>query len=141
MADAANYAVKEYQRLIFLDFPKEDARMVLPASQATNLTVTINFAALLHMADLRLCTLAQWEFRRVVALMRSSLKAVHPELASFLQPKCGAGRQGFCDESMDDYLKCPLSHVRPHKQLHTAGKGIGPHSELLKYLDNEGLEE
>ena len=53
--------------------PGEDARFVLPNATTTNFKITINFASLLHMADLRLCTRAQWEFRRVVSLMRAEI--------------------------------------------------------------------
>ena len=46
-------------------------------------------AALLHIADLRLCTRAQWEFRKVVSLMRKELLTVAPQFAILMQPKCG----------------------------------------------------
>ena len=36
-------------------------------------------------------------------------------LAVFLQPKCGENRMGYCDESLEDWGKCPLGRVRPHK--------------------------
>ena len=96
--------------------PGEDARFVLPNATNTNLKVTLNFAALLHMADLRLCTRAQWEYRKTVALMRSEIKKKWPVLAEQMQPKCGDKRLGYCDESMEAYLACPLGKVRPHKK-------------------------
>ena len=48
-------------------------------------------------------------------MRRVSSSRVLPEIAVFLQPKCGENRMGYCDESLDEYLKCPLSKVRPHK--------------------------
>ena len=70
----------------------------------------------LHIADLRLCTRAQWEFRKVVALMRAELMRRFPELARYLQPKCGERRQGYCDEPYDDWQRCPIGRKRPHKK-------------------------
>jgi thymidylate synthase (FAD) len=58
---------------------------------------------------------AQWEIRRMVAMMRAQIKHVLPEIAVFLQPKCGENRMGYCDESLEDWQKCPLGRVRPHK--------------------------
>lgn len=51
----------------------------------------------------------------MVALMRVGVKRSVPELAEYLQPKCGEKRQGYCDESYEDWAKCPLGKVRPHK--------------------------
>ena len=51
----------------------------------------------------------------MVAMMRAEIKHVLPEIAVFLQPKCGEKRMGYCDESLEDWQKCPLGRVRPHK--------------------------
>ena len=104
-----------YARALKAGIPAEDARFVLPNAAPTNFHVMVNFAEMLHICDLRLCVRAQWEIRRMVALMRAEIKRVLPEIATFLQPKCGENRMGYCDESLDEYLKCPLSKVRPHK--------------------------
>jgi thymidylate synthase (FAD) len=109
-----------YEELVSAGVPGEDARFVLPNATATNLKVTITFAALLHMADLRLCTRAQWEFRHVVAKMRAEVVRVEPLLGRMLQPKCGERRLGYCDEDFEAYKACPLSRVRPHK-IHLEG--------------------
>ncbi|GBD24497.1 Flavin-dependent thymidylate synthase [bacterium HR29] len=104
-----------YEELVQAGVPAEDARFVLPNATATNLKVTVNFAALLHMGDLRLCTRAQWEFRRVVAKMRAEVMRVEPMLGRMLQPKCGERRLGYCDEDYEAWKACPLGKVRPHK--------------------------
>src|SRR5499425_94401 len=104
-----------YARALAAGVPAEDARFVLPNAAPTNFHVMVNFAEMLHICDLRLCVRAQWEIRRMVALMRAEIKHVLPEIAVFLQPKCGENRMGYCDESLDDFNKCPLSRVRPHK--------------------------
>ncbi len=104
-----------YARALKAGIPAEDARFVLPNAAPTNFQVMVNFAEMLHICDLRLCVRAQWEIRRMVALMRAEIKRVLPEIAVFLQPKCGENRMGYCDESLDEWRKCPLSKVRPHK--------------------------
>ena len=104
-----------YARALKAGIPAEDARFVLPNAAPTNFHVMVNFAEMLHICDLRLCVRAQWEIRRMVALMRAEIKRVLPEIAVFLQPKCGENRMGYCDESFDEWAKCPLGKVRPHK--------------------------
>jgi thymidylate synthase (FAD) len=104
-----------YARALKAGIPAEDARFVLPNAAPTNFHVMVNFAEMLHICDLRLCVRAQWEIRRMVALMRAEIKRVLPEIAVFLQPKCGENRMGYCDESLEDWSKCPLGRVRPHK--------------------------
>ncbi|MGH7935827.1 MAG: FAD-dependent thymidylate synthase, partial [Chthoniobacterales bacterium] len=104
-----------YAKALAAGIPAEDARFVLPNAAPTNFHVMVNFAEMLHICDLRLCVRAQWEIRRMVALMRAEIKRALPEIAVFLQPKCGENRMGYCDESVEDWKKCPLGRIRPHK--------------------------
>jgi thymidylate synthase (FAD) len=104
-----------YARALKAGIPAEDARFILPNAAPTNFHVMVNFAEMLHICDLRLCVRAQWEIRRMVALMRAEIKKILPEIAVFLQPKCGENRMGYCDESLSEWEKCPLGKVRPHK--------------------------
>lgn len=106
-----------YEELVAAGVPAEDARFLLPNATNTNFKITVNFQSLLHICDLRLCTRAQWEFRKVAALMRSEVMKVVPELGRFLQPKCGELRMGYCDESEKDWAACPIGRVRPHKDV------------------------
>ena len=110
-------ALSHYKVLLSEGTPQEDARMILPSCQATSLVVTINFAAMLHMADIRLCHMAQAEFRKVVSLMRAAIIKEAPELGGYIKIKCQQERQGFCDEDYkQSYCKCPLYGIRPHKE-------------------------
>ena len=93
----------------------EDARMMLPNCQATNMFVTINLAALLHMADIRMCLATQLEFRNIVGLMRRGIMKVSPDISRMIGPKCMEYRRGACDEDLSTYKACSLSEVRPHK--------------------------
>ncbi|MCC6387302.1 MAG: FAD-dependent thymidylate synthase [Dehalococcoidia bacterium] len=104
-----------YEEFVAAGVPAEDARFLLPNATNTNFKITVNFQSLLHICDLRLCTRAQWEFRKVAALMRAEVMKVVPELGRYLQPKCGEFRLGYCDESEKDWAACPIGRVRPHK--------------------------
>ena len=106
-----------YEQLVEAGVPAEDARFLLPNATNTNFKITVNFQALLHICDLRLCTRAQWEFRKVAALLRSEVMKVAPELGRYLQPKCGEHRMGYCDETEQDWEECPIGRVRPHKSV------------------------
>ena len=104
-----------YEKMVEAGVPAEDARFLLPNATNTNFKITVNLASLLHIADLRLCTRAQWEFRKVVSLMRAEVVKVAPELGRQLQPKCGERRLGYCDEDYAAWEECPIGRKRPHK--------------------------
>jgi len=135
-----------YDRLVQAGVPAEDARFVLPNAANTNFKVTVNFQELLHIADLRLCTRAQWEFRKVVAMMRAEVMRKFPELARYVQPKCGEHRQGYCDEAYEDWARCPIGRKRPHKRdlfaLYDAyRRGESPNAADLTKASDEALDE
>jgi thymidylate synthase (FAD) len=99
-----------YGDLVAAGIPAEDARFVFPNATRTNLVMTTNLRALIHMSGLRLCTMAQWEIRRLFQLIRHEIFQVSPFLGSFLAPKCVA--LGYCDEMGNRDEHCP---IRPHK--------------------------
>jgi len=99
-----------YGDLVAAGIPGEDARFVFPNATRTNLVMTANLRALIHMSGLRLCTMAQWEIRRLFQLIRHEIFQVSPFLGSFLAPKCVA--LGYCDEMGNRDEHCP---IRPHK--------------------------
>ena len=76
--------------------PAEDARAVLPNAAATSIVASLNLRELIHIANLRLCTRAQYEIRTMVKMMCDELIKVEPWLKPYLVPKCEAN--GFCDE-------------------------------------------
>lgn len=86
-----------YDTLLAIGIPAEDARMVLPNACCTNLTVSINLRALIHLCQERLCTNAQWEIRSIVKQMAKLITDKIPELKPYLGPKCKA--LGYCNES------------------------------------------
>ncbi len=105
-----------YRTALERGIPAEDARFVLPNATPTHLQIMVNFAELLHIADLRLCWRAQWEIRQLVAMRRREIMRAVPELGAYLQPKCGDRRTGYCDEPRKDWEQCPLGKLRPHKE-------------------------
>jgi len=103
-------ALDLYGDLLEAGIPGEDARFVFPNATRTNLIMTANLRALIHMSGLRLCTMAQWEIRRLFQLVRHEVFQVSPFLGSFLAPKCVP--LGYCDEMGNRDEHCP---IRPHK--------------------------
>ncbi len=103
-------ALELYGELVGAGLPGEDARFVFPNATRTNLVMTTNLRALIHMSGLRLCTMAQWEIRRLFQLIRHEIFSVSPFLGSFLAPKCVP--LGYCDEFANRDEHCP---IRPHK--------------------------
>lgn len=87
---------KVYGELTDAGILAEDARAVLPNATSTSLVASLNLRELIHLANLRLCTRAQYEIRTMVKMMCDALVAEEPWLKPYLVPKCE--RLGFCDE-------------------------------------------
>ena len=87
---------EKYQEFVDAGIPAEDARAVLPNACATSIVTSLNLRELIHIANLRLCTRAQYEIRTMVKAMCDELIKVEPWLSPYLVPKCE--RLGFCDE-------------------------------------------
>ncbi len=79
-----------YDAMVQAGVPAEDARFILPNATQTNFKVTVNFLELLHIADLRLCTRAQWEFRKVVAMMRAEVMRKFPSWPCTYSPSAAS---------------------------------------------------
>ncbi len=77
----------EYQKDV--GTPAEDARYILPNACETSLYLSCNLRELIHIANERLCTRAQWEIRELVKRM---VTLVDPALQFMLVPKCQSGR-------------------------------------------------
>ena len=86
----------QYQEFVEAGIPAEDARFVMPNAAASSLVASLNLRELIHLANLRLCTRAQYEIRCLVKGMCEALIEKEPWLKEYLVPKCE--RFGFCDE-------------------------------------------
>lgn len=104
-----------YMDLVNSGIPAEDARGLMPHAMTTRLVWQVSLRELLHVAGLRLCTQAQFEWRTVLSLVVRELRAWHsPEtveqyeaamghddwqfnaIADLLRPVCYAeGKCGF----------------------------------------------
>jgi thymidylate synthase (FAD) len=58
-------SVEQYQQLLELGMPPEDARFVLPIGTQTNIVMSVNMRTLMHIADMRHSGEAQWEIREL----------------------------------------------------------------------------
>lgn len=87
---------EQYQEFVDAGIPAEDARFVLPNAAASSMVASLNLREMIHLANLRLCTRAQYEIRILVKKMCEALLAEEEWLKPYLVPKCE--RLGFCDE-------------------------------------------
>ena len=56
----------KYQEFVNAGIPAEDARAVLPNAAASSMVASLNLREMIHLAQLRLCTRAQYEIRMLV---------------------------------------------------------------------------
>lgn len=98
---------EKYQEFITAGIPAEDARFVMPNAAASSLVASLNLRELIHIANLRLCSRAQYEIRLMVKMMCEELIKEEPWLKKYLVPKCE--RLGFCDEDKSCGRKEKLS--------------------------------
>lgn len=79
-------AQESYKIAISNGVPKEDARYMLPHGIETSIVVSCNLRELIHLANERMCSHAQWEIRECVKKM---CDLVPKELHFMLTPRCG----------------------------------------------------
>lgn len=79
---------ESYAKLLELQIPGEDARMVLPNACFTEICVKMNLRTFMNFCNERLCSCAQWEIRQMAIQMVKEVLKVAPELKQFLVPKC-----------------------------------------------------
>ena len=88
-----------YEDLLALGIPKEDASMLLPLGMNTKLVVKMNVRALLNMAQVRMCTRAYHEYRKLMNEIKDTLSGLSDEwkeLADMMKPRCEI--TGYCEE-------------------------------------------
>lgn len=80
-----------YNDLLSLGIAKEDVANILPLGQMSKVVLKINFRALLHLAEMRLCERAYVEIRNMVYDMIHEISKIDDEwkeLMSYMKPKC-----------------------------------------------------
>lgn len=77
-----------YNAMLNSQIPAEDARYIFPNAATTKLVVTMNARELLHFFELRCCSRAQWEIRRLATAMLVQAKKVAPQIFTQAGPIC-----------------------------------------------------
>ncbi|MFW6120874.1 MAG: FAD-dependent thymidylate synthase [Petrotogales bacterium] len=93
---------EQYNKLLEMGIPAEDARYVLPNATCTNIIVSMNARSLLNFFELRCCLHAQWEIRKLANNMLQKVKKVAPTIFKDAGPAC---KKGICPENNKE---CPL---------------------------------
>jgi thymidylate synthase (FAD) len=93
----------QYNKLLEMKIPAEDARYVLPNATCTNIMVTMNARSLLNFFELRCCLHAQWEIRMLANKMLTEVKKVAPMIFKNAGPLCKTKQ--VCPEKKET---CPL---------------------------------
>jgi thymidylate synthase (FAD) len=87
---------QSYDELVALGVHQEDARYCLANATETKIVITMNARALLHFFQLRCCSRAQWEIRRLAEAMLAAVRQVAPLLFAKAGPTCVT--DGICSE-------------------------------------------
>ena len=88
-----------YKQLEELNIPKEDIANILPLGMESRMVLKINARAILHMAEVRLCERAYWEFRKFMKEFLnvvSKLDSEWEKIISYAKVKCEI--KGYCEE-------------------------------------------
>ena len=85
-----------YAELTTLGVHQEDARYCLANATETKILVTMNARSLFNFFELRCCSRAQWEIRKMAEMMLQAVKKVAPVLFAKAGPTCVSGE--FCRE-------------------------------------------
>lgn len=83
---------------------KEDARYLLPNACTTEMYFSCNLREMIHIANERLCSRAQWEIRKLVSMMVNTLDE---DIRWMMQPKCCSGFSICytpCERNKDGYV-------------------------------------
>lgn len=78
-SNAMNEILDSYQKLLDLGVAKEQARMLLPLNQYTEVYWTASFQAIMNFIDLRDEATAQWEIREYAIAMKDLMYKIYPE--------------------------------------------------------------
>jgi thymidylate synthase (FAD) len=76
---AMNHVLDSYQKLLDAGVAKEQARMILPLNQYTEVYWTASFQAVMNFIDLRDETTAQWEIQQYAKAMKEIMLEIFPE--------------------------------------------------------------
>lgn len=81
-SEAMQHNLNSYEKLLELGVAKEQARMILPLNQYTEVYWTASFQAIMNFIELRDEDTAQWEIREYAKAMKELMKLIYPEITS-----------------------------------------------------------
>ncbi len=79
---AMKQVIESYEKLLELGVAKEQARMILPLNQYTEVYWTASFQAIMNFIELRDEDTAQWEIREYAKAMKELMLEIYPETTS-----------------------------------------------------------
>ena len=100
----------QYNKLLEMGIPAEDARFILPNAAKTNIIVTMNARELRHFFNLRCCARAQWEIREVATEMLKQARKAAPALFENVGPSCV--ELGYCLEGKMKPPECNVEEIK-----------------------------
>lgn len=74
-----DFMLNSYQKLLELGVAKEQARMILPLNQYTEVYWTASFQAIMNFIELRDEATAQWEIQQFAKAIRNLMFDIYPE--------------------------------------------------------------
>jgi len=77
--DAMKEILQSYEKLLEMGVAKEQARIILPLNQYTEVYWTASFQAVMNFLDLRDDAHAQWEIRQYAIAMKDFMYKLYPE--------------------------------------------------------------
>lgn len=77
--DTMNMISDSYEKLLSLGVAKEQARIILPLNQYTEIYWTASFQAIMNFLDLREDAHAQWEIREYALAIKDIMFEIYPE--------------------------------------------------------------
>ncbi len=77
--DAMKEIFQSYEKLLEMGIAKEQARIILPLNQYTEVYWTASFQAIMNFLDLRDAPHAQWEIRQYAIAMKDFMYKLYPE--------------------------------------------------------------
>jgi thymidylate synthase (FAD) len=77
--NAMNTIIENYEKLLSLGIGKEQARMILPLNQYTEVYWTASFQAIMNFIELRDEATAQWEIRQYAIAIKEMMNEIYPE--------------------------------------------------------------
>ncbi len=107
------YLEEQYEELVDMGIPLEDARYILPNATHTNIVVTMNARELINFFTLRTCMKAQWEIRAMAYIMLAQVRKIAPTIFETAGPACLRG-------------DCPEGEVECAKRMRKGLLGARP---------------